>query len=512
MDKLFENLKNFKASPPASAWNAVSEKVFLNNIASNLQRFTAKAGSYIWNDIAKKLLWYNFTHFSYTTFNIFYMAAALLMGLLTFIFISSENNLQTQQLTNKHTTKSASIQKITLTDNLDKNSTIQKKDILLPNNNIDKNSGLPLLSESKTKNNSHKENCDNKDKMVLTAMASLPPATSRIEEKNAHTLTTNISDMVIDTFRVFDTIYFYDTLFVIQENTIKLNEIEKGYSVKFYFASLSGKTDFTSEENPALADTNNSALSRAISISGGVDFEIGLAKHIHLQTGIGILNVNENFKYRQTKMNIDTIVKPFFHSNTFYNYFQSAAYDMDTTGAYPVITYTHYEDGTVTTDTTWFYQVDTNEVIVRDSVLTSETDTTYETVYDTTFQHYFYEYANKYTYLQIPFILGYDFVKGKLTYTVSGGIINEIFLNAKGHGISFKDAYEVVDIKKDFPFIKYNVSYFLGAGIAYKLDNNISVFAECFYQKNVNSIFRNDFVLKKRLLNYGLKTGLKIRF
>ncbi len=526
IDDLFGNLKDFKSKSPASGWANVSEKVFFNNMAANLQRLTVKTGDYLWGNIAKRLLWHNFLHFSYSTFNIFYLAAILVVSSLTFLTFLPNNNLQTHP---------SSGNLMAMNPDGDNSSvfcnTFTKEEIIStenasktdPNLNSADETAVEQSSNADTKAEKSSLSTSNKNTLGVSQSNKITHFASK--HSKVITVQTKLSQpkfkeqppiientLVLDTFRIFDTIHFYDTLAVIQKNEMKLNEVKKGYSVNFYFASLFGKTNFTSVENPALADTNNSAMHGTMSISGGVEFEMALSQKVFLQTGIGMLKLSEDFSYEQTKMVIDTVVKPYFTSNSFYSYLDKPTYELDTTNIYPVVTYIHHQDGSVTTDTTWYYHVDSVEVIIKDSILVNNNDTSYETIIDTTMQHYFYEYANRYTYLQIPLIFGYKFGKGKLTYTVSGGIINEIFLNAKGRGISFSDAYEVVDVGKEFPFMKYNVSYYLGAGIEYKVEDNISFFAEGFYRKNVNSAFQNSFVLKKRFVIYGIKTGIKVHF
>jgi len=526
IDNLFENLKDFKAKSPSSGWANVSEKVFFNNIAANLQRLTVKTGDYLWDNIAKKLLWYNFLHFSYSTFNIFYLTAVLLVSSLLFLTFSDNNNTPSHQHLDNLMAMQPKAKQVS-----NSISVISNNETTPPlNNNVITNSSFNSLNKSKlaisSKTKTEKyfsETHDNQNNISST-----PPTNTQTpsvaKKKKAFKLQTEIKQplfkptpkekdfLVVDTFRVFDTIHYYDTLAVIQKNKLKTNDIKKGYSLNFYFASLFGKTNFSSIENPALADTNNKAMYGTMSISGGIDFEMALSQSVFLQTGIGLLKLSEDFSYKSTRLVVDTNVKPHYTSNTFYMYMNKPGYETDTTNIFPVVTYIHHVDGNITTDTTWYYKTDSVEVIAKDSVLHTKNDTTYETVYDTVTQHYFYEYANRYTYLQIPLIFGYKFGKGKLTYTVSGGIINELFLNAKGRGISFTNAYEVVDMNKEFPFMKYNVSYYLGAGIEYKLENNISFFAEGFYRKNVNSAFKNSFVLRKRFANYGIKTGIKVHF
>ncbi len=523
IDNLFENLKDFKAASPDSGWANVSEKVFFNNLAANLQRLTIKTGDYLWNNIAKKLLWYNFLHFSYSTFNVFYLAAVLIISSLLLLNFSGKNNIQHPQHSNnlvamQPKTNSASNSTSVVSNN---ETTTQTKNKATINNNSLKKNNLTTFSKTEKYVSERHNNHNN-----ISYTPSTNTQSPSVEKKGkVFTLQTEIkqplfnptpkekNSITVDTFLVFDTVHYYDTLAIIQKNNLKINDIERGYSLNFYLASLFGKTNFSSIENPTLADTNNKAMYRTMSISGGIDIEMALSQKAFLQTGIGLLKLSEDFNYESTKTIIDTTVKPYYTSKTFYNSMNKPGCEVDATNIYPIVTYIHHvDDGRVTTDTTWNTHVDSVEVIVNNSIINTEKDTTYETVYDTVIQHYYYEYANRYTYLQIPIILGYKFGKGKLTYTASGGIINEFFLNAKGRGISYTNAYEVVDVNKAFPFMKYNVSYYLGAGIEYKLENNISFFAEGFYRKNVNSAFKNSFVLRKRFANYGIKTGIKVHF
>jgi|GEM_PF-3737930 len=524
IDNLFENLKDFKAKSPSSGWANVSEKVFFNNIAANLRRLTVKTGDYLWDNIAKKLLWHNFLHFSYSTFNIYYLTAVLLVSSLLFLNFSGNNNTPLLQYSDNLMAIQPKANQVSISVISNDETTPPIDNNAITKNNLNSPNKSKLTTSSNTKAEKHLlETIDNHRNTPSTQPTNTqtPPVAKK---KKSLKLQTEIKQplfkatpkekdfLVVDTFKVFDTIHYYDTLAVIQKNNLKINDIDKGYSFNFYFASLFGKSNFSSIENPSLADTNNKAIHGAMSISGGIDFEMALSKKIFLQTGIGLFKLSEDFSYKSTKLVVDTNVTPYYTSNTFYMYMDKPYHKTDTRNINPVVTYIHHSDGSITTDTTWYYKIDSVEVILKDSVLYTDKDTTYETVYDTIIQHYFYEYANRYTYLQIPLIFGYKFGKGKLTYTVSGGIINEFFLNAKGRGISFTDAYEVVDVGKEFPFMKYNVSYYLGAGIEYKLENNISFFAEGFYRKNANNAFKKNFVLRKRFANYGIKTGIKVHF
>ena len=250
IDDLFGNLKDFKSDSPSSGWTHVSEKVFFNNMTANLQRLTVKTGDYLWGNIAKRLLWQNFMHFSYSTFNVFYLGAILLLlSLMLFTFLP-EKNLQTHQESGNLMVMNADADNLPSFDN-----TNTVKDAINSNNLSNsvkqqssknvlpaKTKSVAITKDKKSplivKNNQITNTVQSRDivqsgakrfKLNLAQTQLIQP-----KFKNVPPIDKNI--LVVDTFQVFDTIHFYDTLAVIQKNDIKLNNVEKGYSVNFYFA------------------------------------------------------------------------------------------------------------------------------------------------------------------------------------------------------------------------------------------------------------------------------------
>lgn len=527
IDDIFKNFKDYSAKSPAEGWSQVSNKVFYNNITALLTNMSVKVQHYLWGNISKQLIWHNFLHFSFSTFNVFYLSAIILLSSLVFL-LTNKNN--TPFLKNKNLiTESSVLKVIPINDNNTKENCSHLQDKKVINNNNIK----PLTTNFVASSSTQKIQSNNEvsGEMITSNNIKVPEIiehTANIKTNNNSQLSNNMSSHfqsqtvldnskkdltnLVDTFVVYDTIHFYDTLSVIQKNQIDYSRISKGYSLSFYFSSLFGNSEFSSVNNPNLAEINNRAFASSMSIEGGIDFEVSMSQSVFLRTGIGMLRIGEDFSYEQTKMKIDTTVKPSYVSNQFYTYLDEPTFEVDTLNIYPVVTYIHHQDGSITTDTAWYYHTDTIEVIVKDSILTVVNDTIYETVYDTSYQHYFYEFANRYTYLQIPLIFTYKIGKGKLSYDFAGGIINEFFLNAKGKGIDFKDTYEVVDINKAFPFMKYNMSIYIGCGISYKIEENVSIFTEGFYRRNINSAFQNNFVLSKSFAKFGIKAGLKFNF
>lgn len=264
---------------------------------------------------------------------------------------------------------------------------------------------------------------------------------------------------------------------IIDKSNLYIDIIASGVRNDFSFTNFKTDLDYGKTiQNATSADYSYSAGARI-----GYRHKSWLA-----ETGVSFTKFNEKFNYNYLSNQIDT--------SYYYNVFDSGYTKYDT------IMFINLDDLLATGDTVYSSYVRETWVENTDSTLESKLDT--NKIADDL------NIRNIYTYVEIPLIIGYQVSKYKFTYSLNGGIITGIFMKSKGKSVSQNNTNDIIDIS-NLPFIKFNYSFIVTAGINYKINNNLFLLVEPYYRQSINSMFDKNYLYSKKNKAYGATVGLR---
>jgi hypothetical protein len=131
---------------------------------------------------------------------------------------------------------------------------------------------------------------------------------------------------------------------------------------------------------------------------------------------------------------------------------------------------------------------------------------------DGTISQISYQSDNKYHYIEIPIIAGYTLPGNMVNYTLKAGIVNSIFITAKGKTISVDDSQQVLDIDNNLPFARTAFAIQLSIGVTFKLNDRINLLAEPYYRYSLKSVYKKDYQINQRYRISGIRLGVRYIF
>ncbi|RLD67245.1 MAG: hypothetical protein DRI84_02980 [Bacteroidetes bacterium] len=112
---------------------------------------------------------------------------------------------------------------------------------------------------------------------------------------------------------------------------------------------------------------------------------------------------------------------------------------------------------------------------------------------------------NRFRYIEIPLMLGYEFRFKNLSVEVSTGVSFGFRVNSSGKFLNSKN--ELIDINQsNSPYSNTMMNYLLSVGLKYHLDNRFSIIAQPIYKTNLNSLFSSE--SSPSYNHFGLNIGL----
>ena len=271
----------------------------------------------------------------------------------------------------------------------------------------------------------------------------------------------------------------FDNPIIIDKSNLYFDIIASGARNDFSFANFNTDANYGKIiDNATTADYLYSAGARI-----GSRHKSWLA-----ETGISFTKLNEKFNYDYLSDKIDT--------SYYYETFDASYTKYDT------IMFLNLDDLLATGDTVYSPYVRETWVDATDSTLNAQLDTSKITEN--------LNIRNIYTYVEIPLIIGYQVSKHKFTYSLNGGVITGIFIKSKGSSVSQSNTNDIVDIaNSNLPYMKFNYSFVVAAGINYKLNDKFYLLAEPFYRQSINSLFDKNYMYSKKNKAYGATIGLR---
>jgi hypothetical protein len=503
-EDIFKKLKDYEIKPRQNLWQGIKNEVVVNNTAEKLKKQKIAPSAKLWNNIKYKLLLHNFFRFSPSTFNVYYLG--LISGIIGLIVwlqpANSTNTTISQNLKIKYNNTEV-IKETNIKDNTHSHQQANKQNIKLKNSTPQK----VLISQNKSSHNIIKtigKGKINKENSFSIEDKTLNKNTQFTTEVEKHKIV-----IPKDTFIVYDTIRYYDTVKVIQPKMLEIAENQKGFIA---FCSTGGfltnNTEPVADIHSGLANVTNQAIEAKGHYSVMLEGGFKVAKNLYIGGGVGFSQYFESFKYSLTKLDIDTVERYKYFYTSHYEYNQNNYIKYDTVGqTYSLV---HSADSTI--DTVWSYDIDTVVYTIVDSFQITTKDSEIVRRIDTNKVTYLYDFINKYSYARLPLFVAYKIkLSSKFDLDIKAGLITNILLNAKGYGISYGDAYDVIDVNK-LPLLKFNFETYLGAGISYHLGNHYSLCSEFYYGSTIGSIYSQDYYLRKSFKSFGIKFGFKYGF
>jgi len=310
---------------------------------------------------------------------------------------------------------------------------------------------------------------------------------------------------------IYDTVFVYDTLHLeitepvdsinnLKDSTLSINDLDTASLPPDYLSNIKFKIgfcfgifsniDFITHKNIENKEFNQlfvSSFKPNLCNSYGINFET-FYKNTFFETGINKTILRENFDFNYQKLNIEL--------NPYFRYFQNTNTEIDTI-------YFLDLDAYLQGDTVWIPFKDTTYNYFKDSVLTNN--------YNTTTSETKNQNINKYYYTEIPIIFGYQLEKNKYNFGIKSGIIFGKIRKIEGNSFVYKNDYQITDIKNVAQFPKTTYYLYSSFYYEYKINPRLSIFSECFFKQNLNTIYTG-YQLSKNFFSFGVTFGINLNF
>ena len=500
-------------------------------VSSKLAGHAIETTGNSWLAISRIAFWRNFLIFSFTRFNVYYAALILLLSVSSILYLVPENN-NTQQTniinTNYQPRKFANTQNNQLAIN---NSSIEisKQQIIstsqqitntvknnnLSNNNIENSTNIkskkPLII-SKNKNIDIKnEDISNKSiinnpksrnhistKSNINQNASNKQFTKDIlilDEKISSNSNNNITPNYLTntTDNLFDDNIYYgkklSQLKMISTDNIGYNGNFSANTIQAlpidsvdYYLPVDERNNWMLEVYLSPLYTNNTSNTSNSELTSYLGKKQEIEKAVlSFTTGMNIIYQGRNNLIFQTGVSYSQLGE--FISREDINEIIHSSHPL-----YP-------QGGFYNIDTIQFYNIDSllqgieyietvyDSAWVNDNSIVNTSDTT------------LYKGANnrnKYSYFEIPVMVGYSLPYGQFNLQLKAGIITSIFINANGNKLNLTNEKEIVNLGFDSPqYRQVNYSFVSGFDLNYQLSSRFDLSTGIYYRRNLYTIFEN---------------------
>lgn len=541
------NLSEIKVKPSSENWTGINSKLsdkemetfFHDKLATN----PVNPSSSVWKGIANSMPASGFWQFGLNTLNI-YSAVALVAVLVGIVFVVIPVQNKTSVTTPEENIVNISdnlildnenFSKVNGLSNTERNGSDGSSNFngggkIVVDKPFGNQSSSPLIltdgEEEKRKDNNESSKKKSKDKENSNNEESTLIQKDIVENQYV----TENSMTYIDTLVIYDTIQYYDTLIVENIELVTMKNSISNWSITPRIGVFSAQSVHTGSNSNSseMADIYNQATNNNLSFSYGIGANYDY-KAWRISSGLDYTLIQEEFNYETREIETAPVTKYTLSENGHYmnvveniTYVSELTYDIifDTISATYTVNEVEYENYSVI-DTIWRYKVDSTIIQVSDSIAVINYDTvriaTYDTAYynsiDTNVYTTYYQNINKYTYIDIPLMVGYGFNIKKFTIRPTVGAIFGIMLNAKGKGVSMQDRNIVYTLDdSDLPFMNLQVSMLIGLGIEYRIQENLLIYVQPFYRRNLTSVYKSSVLIDKRFTGIGASFGLSFYF
>lgn len=116
------------------------------------------------------------------------------------------------------------------------------------------------------------------------------------------------------------------------------------------------------------------------------------------------------------------------------------------------------------------------------------------------------ESVNKYRYIEIPIILGYQHQFKRLNVFAGAGLGYGLMINTTGKYISDNNLLD--NTSNLNPYNKFNINYMLNTGLGYAISNNWNLFLQGSFKSNLTSIYKYEYIADAKFHSYGFQFGV----
>ncbi len=554
IEEIFSSeFSDFKIEPSSKVWNGINKEIadarFESGYKNAFKGFKIMPSKYTWKKVIAALWIGQFLRFNPFKFNVYYLSVILTSIVGTIIYINNynkeltiaKNQLQEIKIINSNA-KNIINSKHNKHQNIASNNTAietgeNNNDIISTSNNIKdktslKESYTQTQNTTQTSNNTiHKEaintselesdliaqSSDNQID-VSTNIKTQKTIQNLNKEKEQNTENTIVNEITETKYtnkfikiplNIINFISYKPTISDIADNTIsqipKQDEITYDtigvdyhgkpiLSEKSYFEVglyISQNLPFYSSKllNSELL-TNYKLYSSNIKpqISYGAGLELAYSyRNIRIETGLAYQELREEINALSNRYKIE--------ENNYYEYYNKEEWNTYTVS---ILDLDEYLLG--------------NTVYIEheDSLLIHSTDSTLVTQIDTTLISKQNISASTYKYLEIPLVLGYEFKKGKISFTPKGGVINSILINRKGTFYDIRN--DKVILSNNSLDTKFLFNYYVAFNIKYNIAKHASIYVEPYFNSNINSMYNSGYAIEQKGRKYGLRTGIYFKF
>ena len=120
------------------------------------------------------------------------------------------------------------------------------------------------------------------------------------------------------------------------------------------------------------------------------------------------------------------------------------------------------------------------------------------------------QHQNRYKFLDIPLLVGYEIPYQRYNVTLNGGVLFNFAFSQTGRFLN--PALEVQDLSASDFNNSLGLSMYASIGLAYRLDDRFSILVEPNVRHFLGSITTTNYPLEQNYTTIGLLTGLRYRF
>ncbi len=273
----------------------------------------------------------------------------------------------------------------------------------------------------------------------------------------------------------------------------KLNKQPSSLDVNMFAHAFTGilipvnhSVEATDKTDTQLAATIQNSVTTLPSFTSGVNIG-AVIHHWTIKSGMAYTRSRNKINLNNKITDIDT----------------SISFDYTVDGYWDVFLLEKYAEITGN-DTTW--------IEIYDSTWATTVDTIENARYDTSVSGLQYNGINRYSYIEIPLIIGYTFkLNDNISCSFNTGIIAGIYTRAKGNTLNPDDGETLIALNR-VPFAKTRFMYTGEINVHYTLTRQWKVLAGARYRQSLNSIYAKDYALSNKMNHVGLHAGVVYEF
>ncbi len=451
-EKYWKNkFDNFEVEPNNNLWERLNDSLFEKQTQSIFRKYFVNPSKNVWRKIHFILWWKEFTRFSTTNFNIYYLLFSFFTATgIIFYSYRFENKQNSIKITSQ-----PELQNINNTRSLAS---------VLYNKYYNLDEHIKAVDEQSI----FKQNTKKEDNNILIVQT--PVYFDYIQELLPQSPS-----------NYFSTNYL--PLFI--KRNVTYNLIKNSHAFTFYFSYVSSNNKLVIKKSETLKEIPYLKLldSKSYSISAWYQYQ---QYNFSLTSGIVFQHVSQKYAYNNPIIFNDTIITQEIFDNSYYNYSYTQVLNLDTL--------------LLTGDTVWFIHVDSTLVVNIDTLWNTEIK---EIVKNRESRHYF-----SYKTIEIPVLFGYTQNYNRLAVTFKAGFsLSHTIITTGTFPSTTKDYGNMPFKRQQFNLLYLNSIFAIEA--QYLLSEQWSLAIMPMYKQNITNLLENNSPFKLHTTSWFINIGLK---